>query len=299
MGTSPVGPGGMYLNLFGGYVNSDGPETVGHLANPPALGLNPHATVGAEEGGFIGGTAGYVLGGTPLFGLQNMRIEAAVSTLILDDDEERAGFLSGAISDLDASSVFSPATAVSRHSREVYDYSVTLKGDTAFDGGFAAALGIELFLRRSTDETSVTDLTSITFRTHDVDALFYGAMAVLQPEFNITPAFSVVADLGAGVYGVSAEADSANNIGPPVTFNDSDSMVGFRGRAMGGLRWQMMDGVSVTAFGGVDYWSDAPFADQSANIVPAGGSLPTVAFDDLVELKAGLMLTWALGGAPN
>ena len=78
MGTSPVGPGGMYLNLFGGYVNSDGPETVGHLTTPGAVAApNPHVTVGAEEGGFAGGAAGYVLGGTPLFGLQNMRIEAA------------------------------------------------------------------------------------------------------------------------------------------------------------------------------------------------------------------------------
>ena len=210
---------------------------------------------------------------------------------------ERAAPASAAIFDLGANGGIGSQTAVSRQSREVYDYSVTLKGDAAFDGGFAAALGIELFLRRSSDETSVTSLNSAFFRTHEVDALFYGAMAVLQPEFAITPAFSVVADLGAGAYGVSADADSANNFVGPPTFNDSGSTVGFRGRAMGGLRWHMMEGVSVTAFGGIDYWSDAPFANQSS--VGASGQLPTVAFDDLVELKAGLMLTWALGPQPN
>jgi hypothetical protein len=299
MGTSPVGPGGMYLNLFGGYLTSDGPETVGHITTPATVnGPNPHVTVGAEEGGFVGGTAGYVLGGTPLFGLQNMRVEAAISALILDKDVERSAPNSASIHDLNRNSTATNQTAVSRQSGEVYDYSVTLKGDAAFAGTLAAALGVELFLRRSSDKTSVISLNAPFFRTHEVDALFYGAMAVLQPEFTITPAFSVVADLGAGIYGVNADADSATNLGAPATFNDSGSTVGFRGRAMGGLRWHMMDGVSVTAFGGVDYWSDAPFANQTS-IAAASGPLPTVAFDDLVELKAGLMLTWALGPQPN
>jgi hypothetical protein len=297
-GTSPAEPGGMYLTLFGGYVNSDGPETTGHFTIPfPPPGPNPHVSVGAEEGGFVGGSAGYVLGGAPLFGLQNMRVEASISALILEDDKITAAPASASILDLDVDFPIGNQTAVSRHSRDVYDYAIALKGDVLFDGGLASAFGVEVFLRRSADNTSVTSLNSTLLRSHEVNALFYGVMAVLQPEFAVTPMMSVVADLGAGMYGVNADADSATNLNAPLTFNDTGGAFGFRGRALGGLRFHVFEALAVTAFGGVDYWSDVPFADQSS--VALSGQLPTVAFGELVELKAGLMLTWALGGAPN
>jgi hypothetical protein len=297
MGISPVGPGGMYLSLFGGYVSADGPETVGHLTvTGLTSGLHPHVTVGAGDGGFVGGSAGYVLGGPALFGLENMRVEAGMAALLFEDDEIAAPPLSWAIQDLDFDTGVVFQSVVSTQTREVYDYSIALKGDAVFDGALASALGIEVFLRQSADETSVTSTSSIYFRTHEVDALFYGAMAVLQPEYAVTEMVSLVADFGAGVYGVNAEAASATNIGAPLTFNDSGGAFGFRGRATGGIRLRALDGLVVTAFGGIDYWSDVPFADQSAVTF---GQLPTVAFDDLVELKAGLMLTWALGPPAN
>ena len=97
--------------------------------------------------------------------------------------------------------------------------------------------------------------------------------------------------------GVKAEADLASSFGLPVTFNDSDGAYGFRSRAFGGIKFHIFEGLAVTELDRVDYWSDAPFADQSS--VGLSGQLPTVVFDDLVEVKVELVLKRALGGAPN
>ena len=133
------------------------------------------------------------------------------------------------------------------------------------------------------------------FRNHDVDGFFGGVMAVVQPEYAFTPHVSFVADLGAGLYGVDAEARSITSLHPPLSFNDSDGTLGFRARAKGGFRFNATDAISLTLFGGIDWWSDVPVADQRRFFGPPGPP-PSVKFVDLVELKAGATLTVVLGG---
>lgn len=290
MGLSPTGPDRMYVTLFGGYVNSDGTATPGYSTNVAPF---PTFLFEAEHGGFGGVTAGYVLGYPMPFGLENFRIEASFAASLFDDDEGSSP--NGSLIDLDATGMTFGAVE-SRQSRKVYDWSVVLKGDRQLTPDLGTAFGIELFFRHNEDRTTTAN-PIFGFRNHDVDGFFGGVMAVVQPEYAFTPALSFVANLGAGLYGVDAEARSITNIGPPLTFNDSEGTVGFRARAKGGLRLKATDAISLTLFGGVDYWSDVPVADQTrGSFIIGPDPLPELKFTDLVELKAGLTLTVLLGG---
>ena len=282
----------MYFTLFGGYVNSDGTATPGH--GGPGFGPLPAFLFEAEHGGFGGVTAGFVFEHVMPLGLKNFRIETSFAVSIFDDDEASTPL--GSIHDLDATNSVVDRSTVSRQSRHVYDWSIAFKGDREMSSELGGAIALELFFRHSEDRTTATDVSLGPFRNHDVDGFFFGAMAVVQPEYMLTPSLSLVADLGAGIYGVNADARSIANVVFGVRrFNDSEATVGFRGRANGGLRFNATDSVSITLYGGVDYWSDVPVANQDRRF-GAPAFLPAVKFKDLVELEAGIALTFLLGG---
>lgn len=293
MGLSPTGPDRMYFTFFGGYVNSDGTATPGHGVTPgPSFAADLFE---AENGGYGGVTAGFVFDGVSPFGLLNFRIETGFA---VSDFDEKSSTPSGYLLTLNSLGTFGPNPISTVQSRKVHDWFVRFKGDkeTAQDQG--VAFGLELFFRQSDDDT-----TSIftgggnvgQLRSHDVDAFFAGVMAMVQPEYSITPTISAIADLSVGLYAVDAEARSRAVFIGTTRFNDSDGTVGFRTRAKGGLRFEATDMVSLTLFGGVDYWSDVPVADQKG-IFGNPARLPNLKFKDLVELKAGLSLTVLLGG---
>lgn len=293
MGTSPSEPGSMYFTAFGGYVNSDGTATPGHGRNVNT----PNFLVEAEDGGFGGVTLGYVFGTPVPFGLTNFRGEATFAVSGFSDDE--ISNPTGSILDLNGVSGVINFPVQSEQSRDVYDGSLALKGDMELGPDLGMSVGLEVFVRKSEDETTAVNSAG-NFRTHDVDALFYGAMVVVQPEFAITPSLSLVGDLGVGLYGVDADVDSRSFVAATaLTFADEDSTVGFRGRANGGLKFNATDSISLTVFGGVDFWSDVPVANQRRTQIIAPGVPPRTKFTDLVELKAGLSLTFVFGGAPN
>ena len=282
----------MYITLFGGYVNSDGTATPGHGAP-----TNPYTTqlFEVDDGGYAGVTAGYVFDTLMPFGLSNFRIEAGFAASGFDDDE--GSDASGSILAVNAGPVLIfPGPFETTQSRKVYDWFVRFKGDRQIGPDLGTAFGLELFFRQSEDKTHASRPTPpFRFRNHDVDGFFAGVMAVVQPEYAVSPVFSLVGDFGAGLYALGAEARSISNFSTVQIFNDSDGTVGIRARAKGGLKIRAGDMVSITLFGGVDWWSDVPVADQQRFVSPPN-TLPEVKFNDLVELKAGVNLTILLGG---
>ena len=248
MGLSPTGPDRMYITLFGGYVNSDGTATPGFGANAIPF---PASLFEAEDGGFAGVTVGYVFGYPMPFGLENFRAEASFAASVFEDDDGTTSL--GSLLDLDGNSASIISTIESRQSRKVYDWSVHFKGDRQVSPDLGVALGLEVFFRQSEDRTNSSipiNPNAGQFRNHDVDGFFAGVMAVVQPEYAFTPALSFVADLGAGLYGVDAEARSFTNVGVPTNVNDSEGKLGVRARAKGGLRFNATDTISLTLFGG-------------------------------------------------
>ena len=292
MGPSPIDGIGSYFTLFGGYVNSDGTATPGHGVNPVP---QPTLLFEVENGGFAGISGGYVFADLGPFGLSNFRIETGFTGYFFEDD--KGSLASGSLINLGGNAGSINQSVASQQTREVYDWSMSIKGDKRFDAGLNSAFGLEFFLRQSEDETTAAHTSGLfpgRFRKHDVDGLFIGGMASVQPEFEITPELSFVAELGAGIYNVSADAQSTVNFSAPRVFNDSEDAVGFRAKAKGGLQFQLNDSLSLSVFGGVDYWSDIPVANQvQARGVP-NDPLPTLKFNSLVELQAGISLTFLL-----
>ena len=140
MGKAPSGSNGIYASIFGGYIHSDGPDTLGHTVVP---GTNVFFAV--DDGGFVGGSLGYVIGSeTPsgFLGLSNVRVEASFSGLFFADDNGSAPL--GNLARLDG--VNAAAVPVdTEQEREVYDGSLAVKGDVHLSGAVSVTTGLEIF----------------------------------------------------------------------------------------------------------------------------------------------------------
>jgi hypothetical protein len=138
-------------------------------------------------------------------------------------------------------------------------------------------------------------------RNSDVNADIYGAQIAAEGVLPIVGNFSLIGRGSAGVYEVSAGGDFASlfvvpagSIGStaPITasVSDSSSRTGYRLGAEAGVCYVVNRSTWVSAIGSVDYLSEMPTA-----VLPREASDPAahIAFDDLLEWRAGVRLTFA------
>ncbi len=302
MGSLPTGADGFYFSFFGGGVHQNAPEVVAYdrIFFPPAIPAGLIASpksVASQDGGFAGIDLGFLLGdGVLPFGIQNARLEATFSANIFDDGKiSNPGGAIGtnnSIQYVDGSgnvaSAITPISAVQK--TEVYDGSLSLKGELARAEVVDLTSSLELFVRAREDTTKTS--LGVTFRNADVDSWYFGTLIALQPEFKLGNGLSFATDFGAGVYVADADANFAMNLGPVQQLSDKETKVGFRGRLGGALKAEVAQGVAASLFGTVNYWSDMAYARMPG---ATDRSPSRVAFDSLIEAKFGARLSVALG----
>ncbi len=101
--------------------------------------------------------------------------------------------------------------------------------------------------------------------------------------------------IAGAIYDADGDFDSANLIvGPTLSTNaarDSETDIGFRGKASLALRANLGDRVQVSVFGGIDNWSDVPYSKLPNPTSFPAQSPAHIATDDVLDLKAGIKLT--------
>jgi hypothetical protein len=175
-------------------------------------------------------------------------------------------------------------------------------------GPVGAALSVEPFFMHYDQNTATigtfNDPTSgpaSASRNSDVSADIYGAQIAAEGVLPIVGNFSLIGRGSAGVYEVSAGGDFTSLFVVPATsigstapisasVSDSSSRTGYRLGAEAGVRYVVNRSTWVSAIGSVDYLSEMPTA-----VLPREASDPAayIAFDDLLEWRAGVRLTFA------
>ncbi|MCZ6772811.1 MAG: hypothetical protein O7G83_12670 [Proteobacteria bacterium] len=247
------------------------------------------------NGAFGGVTLGLFLNpGSMPFRLHNPRFEASFGLSGFDDDTVTTA--TGGVRDVDGvPGVFAALPATSRQKRETFDGSIALKGEVRHGADGDLTVALESFIRNSDDETLSKCCPAGGIRSADINSWFYGLMLAVQPEVSLGARLSLVADLGAGVYLVDGDGKfSSTPVVVTTTISDNKQKLGFRGRAMIGLKLAHEAGVTTTLFGGIDYWNNVPFANMPS--IATGNFLSHVGFDQLIELKAGARVTIPFAG---
>ena len=112
------------------------------------------------------------------------------------------------------------------------------------------------------------------------------------------PDFRLVADFGAGIYVLDAKGsiNFSSLAFASQAVSDKENKIGFRGRVLGGLKFALSQSVSASVFGGIDYWSETPYAALPVTFPAPAARLRT---DDLIEVKAGVSILMALSNGSN
>jgi hypothetical protein len=175
-------------------------------------------------------------------------------------------------------------------------------------GPVAAALSVEPFFMHYDQNTATigtfNDPTSgpaSASRISDVSADIYGAQIAAEGVLPVIGNFSLIGRGSAGVYEVSAGGDFNSLFVVPTgsfptnapisaSVSDSSSRTGYRLGAEAGVRYVVNPSTWVSAIGSLDYLSEMPTA-----VLPREASDPAahIAFEDLLEWRAGVRLTFA------
>jgi hypothetical protein len=173
-------------------------------------------------------------------------------------------------------------------------------------GPLAVALSAEPFYIRYDQETD-TNATANFFnaifgtanRHSDVSANLFGAQLALEAALPLAENLSLIGRGSAGVYNVSADGDfssgSAQALGTfKVGISDGSSRAGYRLGAEAGFRYTVNSSTWLSLTTSVDYLSEVPTA-----VLPRfeTDSAAHLGFDDLLDWRSGIRLTFATDGA--
>lgn len=163
-----------------------------------------------------------------------------------------------------------------------FDWGVTPFGGVAYENSARA-----LFLGGPYVKTSA-----------DIDWHFAGLMLGGKKALPIGSGFEFVFGAAGGVYVYDAKGDfntvSTAPAFPANSARDSDSDVGFRGKAKLELRAVVSERVQVSLFGEVDYWSDVPHAKLPDPTGFNGQPPAHISKDDMLDVNAGVKVSFAL-----
>jgi hypothetical protein len=305
MGKAPVGPGGSYVSIEGGYLYQDGPEVNGHGIVATAGGPEQDVKVSPDDGFFAGGLVGYETGTPFLAGFH--RVELFLQFGRATDGESDT---SPPASDLSLKTVDGVTlvtggfSAKTRSARQSWEFGTRLERDAVYDPATTVTWSLAPFVRSLEEDTrSVVSACCDIRRSGKIDAWLYGLSLSAEPETWVTPQLALVGRLGAGVYGYDADGKfrSLSDMTPDgfaASVSDGDSGVGFRGLLGVGLKYKLSPASTLEGFAEADYFSKVPTAHLSSNS-SAGGYESHVQDDDLWELRTGLRLTIGLGPTPN
>lgn len=301
MGKAPVGAGGTYLSIEGGYLHQDGPDITGH--GIVVSGPEQDVTVSPDDGFFAGGLVGFETGAPFLASFH--RVELFLQYGRATDSESDT---SPPASDLTLKTVDGEIlvtgglSAKTKTERRSWEFGTRLERDQAYDPATTVTWSLAPFVRNlEEDTTSVVSACCNIRRSGKIDAWLYGVSFSAEPERWVTPSLALVGRLGAGVYGYDADGKfrSLSDMAPDgfaAGVSDGDSGVGFRGLLGVGLKYKLSAASTLEGFAEADYFSNVPTAHLSSNS-SAGGYESHVQDDDLWELRTGLRLTVGLGSA--
>lgn len=298
---------GTYISLWGGYLDKDAPDVEGYSIGNP---FNATFGVSPDEGGFFGAAFGAPLSpGTFIFN----HIEIYFEGQITETDSSRFDSNMGtniAIPTVGGfgRSSFSAMNAfvVSEIERDRYEFGSKLAIGDQFPALGGANLSIIAFTgfgneNLDTLHQEIGGMLDFDITTVDLDWLFSGLMLGTNVNLPLSTNVALIISGAAGVYYFDADADfvtTASIAFPTGQSSDDENGFGFRGQLFGEVRSKLGGGMSLSVFGGVDYWSDAPSTrltnpDLTLFAPPLTNRIET---DDIVDLKAGAKITISLDG---
>jgi hypothetical protein len=266
--------------------------------------------ISADDGGYGGATMGYTLA-SPL-GIVS-RVELYSMGRFADESAATSGIF--AMRGIDnRSAVFFFSVPVDHLNVDVEQSLSTKEIGFRFKsdqraGSLAFALSAEPFYIRYDQETDTnviaTDFPSGIFATanrrSDVSADLFGAQLALEAALPLAAKLSLIGRGSAGVYNVSADGDfstgavqkNVNTLNEGVS--DEGSRAGYRLGAEAGFRYTVNSSTWLSLTTSVDYLSEVPTA-----VLPrfANDSAAHIGFDDLLDWRTGVRLTFATDGAP-
>ena len=294
---------GTAVSVWGGYFHTLAPEVEG-FSNGAVPGRPPlfnHFTPDADDGGFFGASVSVPLDpGALLFGNVELYFEGQVTERDKGTDTSvNFGFIPLADGFV---ATFGDTSALSaRLERERYEFGANLSLPARPGGLLPFGLVVTPFGGFATEDAQSRVSRGVAFSqtNSDIDWWFLGVLVGTEYTLPLGVGFDLVVGGAGGIYAYDADADfdTTSNVGAARSASDTDSDVGFRARASVALRTTLGEGVQVSVFGGLDYWSDLPYSklpDPSA-FVPQQ-SPAHIATDDVLDLKAGIRLTMFLDG---
>lgn len=315
MGRAPVGPGGRYLSVEGGYLYQEGSDVIGHGVAHLYSGSVTDVTVSPTDGWFAGAMLGWDTGRQILPHLPFTRIEGYALFGEVDDSES-SEYSADSLILLKAADGdplgFGAEFASTSVERRFVEGGLRFEGDSARSGGgslkdeapverHSVTWVLSPFVRWVGEETE----TAVTcpcpaVRSADVDTWAYGVLLAMEPEFLLRPGIALVGRGGIGVYGYDADGDfqSSSAAVPDVfaaSFSDGEAGVGFRGQLGAGLKFWMSQRSILDVFAEADYFSDIGTAAM-ANNQPLDFTSSAVETEDLWEVRFGARLTIGLDG---
>ena len=314
MGRAPIGSGGLYLSIEGGFLHQEGGDVMGYGISPSIAGPIADVTVSPTQGWFAGAMLGWDTGRQILPYLPFTRIEG-YGLFGEVDDSEADGAPAGGFTALKSADgdplVVGGIDGHASVERRFVEGGLRFEGDSIRqDGGSlkdAAAVDrssitwvLSPFVRWVGEESqSAASCLCPATRSAEVDTWAYGALLAIEPEIFLGPGIALVGRGGIGLYGFNADGDFKSSSGSAAPdpfasgFSDSESGVGFRGQLGAGLKLWMSERSILDLFAEADYFSDIGTAAMADN-QPANVNSSQVATEDLWEVRLGARLTIGL-----
>lgn len=295
---------GTYVSVWGGYFYTDAPEVEGFSQFFGASQFQEFP-LDAEYGSFFGVSFSTAIDPTSLI---FKHIEIYFEGQITEKDKQAISVPSGTIvtgfSIPDGRLILLNSSDTSAElERERYEFGANLSLSDQMPNLGPLNLVATIFGGFANENFSVTQIgpTFSDASKSDLDWQFFGLLLGTDATVPVTAGLDLILRGAAGFYHFDADADFVST-STTLSFNqqtsDSDNDFGFRGKLSAELRAKLTEGMTVSLFGGIDYWSDIPYAklpDSTPpfNVVRVPSHIDT---DDVVDFKAGIKVTVSLDG---
>ncbi|MEQ1717487.1 MAG: hypothetical protein ABL907_16165 [Hyphomicrobium sp.] len=302
MGRNPVGSSGTTVSVDGGYLLQDGGSVTGHGIATPA-GNVQDVELTPRDGYFIGGMLGFADRNALISGTVFNRIEVYG---LYGSTEESVSHASPPLAGISLKNVDGTvlvdggAFGASTVERTTVEGGLRFEGDDIVNATTSMTWVVSPFIRWSGEkaETVVTQCCDL-LRSGNVDTVMYGLMVAAEPEFQLTNSVALVARLGAGLYGYSADGEYRSSDNRNGFFaaqvSDSSGGVGFRGVLGAALKFKLTETTNLETFAEADYFSDVGTAGMPNNQPTDTISAQTLT-TDLWELRTGARVTIGFSG---
>jgi hypothetical protein len=284
--------------------------TITHLSGAlsETASLDGGSFISADRGGYGGATLGYTL--TSPLGIIS-RVELYGMGSFADESTATSGIFAMRGVDNRSYAIFFgvPVNHVNvdiEQRLSTREIGFRFKSDRRA-GPLAFALSAEPFYIRYDQETDTNAIAthdnaifSTANRHSDVSANLFGAQLALEAALPLAENLSLIGRGSAGVYNVSADGDFSSGAVQPgftskASVSDGSSRAGYRLGAEAGFRYVVNSSTWLSLTTSVDYLSEVPTA-----VLPRfqTDSAAHVGFDDLLDWRSGIRLTFATNGAP-